>query len=169
MSIKVLDVIDEAGAKQFNKDVKSGLTFVLYYSPQCGHCVELKPEWDAMIENIKQKYRGDALLAKVRADMMKNITCDKEVIGFPTMFLLENGGKKKEYNSSRTRDALEKFAQEELKLLKKQMCGKSRKHRRHRRRKTRRRKTRRRVLRRRRKTKKRRRRRRTSTRRRNRR
>jgi len=101
--------------------------------------------------------------------MMKSITCDKDVKGFPTMFLLENGGKKKEYNSSRTRDALEKFAREELKLLKIQAGGKSRKHRRHRRRKTRRRKTRRRVLRRRRKTKKRRRRRRTSTRRRNRR
>ena len=55
MGLIFLDVDNEESAKQFNKDVKHGLTFVLYYSPQCGHCVELKPEWDAMIKNIKQK------------------------------------------------------------------------------------------------------------------
>ena len=113
-----LDVEDNASGDRFNRLVKNKPTFVLFFSPQCGHCKELEPEWNAMKEKLKTQYEGDMLLASIRHDMMDKVKCDKEIEGFPSMFVLENGKKKKEYIGERKKKNLLKFIEDNFSVSK---------------------------------------------------
>ena len=146
--MEFIDVKDSDSCDEFNHHVKTKPTFVLFYSPQCGHCQSLEPKWDKMTEILEKDYKGDMMVSRVRNDLMENINCDKNIKGFPTMFVLEIGGKKiREHSGSRETVDLVKFVEDNFPIRKKEQRG-------GRRRKTRRRKTRRRKTRRRKKRRK---------------
>lgn len=85
------------------------LSVTLYYADWCGHCVNFKPEWEKIGENIKKlknKYKdiniilekySDKDLEKINGGTINN----ERIQGFPTIkFTLEVNGKKKEYDYS---------------------------------------------------------------------
>ena len=135
-----LDVIDKPSSNKFNTLILQQPTVVQFFSPGCGYCQQLEPEWDSLKKTLKEKYEGDMMLARVREDMIGEVKCDKSIEGFPTIFVLEKGKKKKEFGKDRNAGELLKFIEENISISKKSQGG-GRGRRRRRRRRVGRRKT----------------------------
>jgi thiol-disulfide isomerase/thioredoxin len=125
-----IDVVDTDSSKRFNTLVKQKPTLAQFFSPGCGYCDELKPEWDSLEAMLKEKYDGDMMIARVRADMMDSVKCDKNIRGFPTIFVLEKGKKRGEFTKTRNASSLLEFIGENFKISKKSQGGGGRKRRR---------------------------------------
>ena len=154
-----IQVNNEEGFERFKHHVirNKNSCFAMFRMDGCGHCVELKPEW----EKIKTKVPRSLILAEIDSDYSSKITDligSDEIMGYPTLTAIKGGKKIIEFSGDRTENEL-------LKFIKNQFGNNNRgKRRKSRRRKSRRRKSRKRKSRRRqsRKRKKRRKRRRKS-------
>jgi len=88
------------------------LLLLRYHSPLCGHCTDMKPEWD----NVKNDPRLKNANIKV-VDAHVNITNntkhpsaqDVSQKGVPTIYLIK-GNEMKEYTGDRTKDEIVSFA-----------------------------------------------------------
>lgn len=129
-----LDVIDNQSCNKFNALIMEQPTVVQFFSPGCGYCDQLKPEWNSLHEILKEQYKGDMLLARVHADMIKNVKCDKDIEGFPTIFVLKKGKKRGEFSGDRNANELLKFIEKHIDIQKKGQKGGVRSRRRSRRR-----------------------------------
>ena len=130
--MQIIDVIDEKSSTQYNKLVKNKPTLVQYFSPHCHYCKQLESQWDTFIKRMKANYDGNIMIARVRNDMMDNCEGDKDIKGFPTIFILEKGKKTKEYEGDRSADDILKFVKENFKIQAKKQKGGRRKKRRRR-------------------------------------
>jgi len=128
-----LDVIDKPSCNTFNALIMQKPTVVQFFSPGCGYCDQLKPEWNSLQEMLKKQYKGDMLLARVHADMIQNVECDKDIEGFPTIYVLKKGKKKKEFGGDRNAQELLKFIEKHIGIKKKGQKGSGRRRRRRRR------------------------------------
>merc|ERR1712183_571794 len=103
-------------AKNFEESVKSGVSFVKFFAPWCGHCKRLAPTW----EELARKYEGNSgvVIAHVdcaAADNTNRPLCDAQgVNGFPTLNIYKEGVKAEEYNGKRDLAELEKFVEKHL-------------------------------------------------------
>ena len=118
-----LDVIDNQSCNKFNALIMEQPTVVQFFSPGCGYCDQLKPEWNSLHEILKGQYKGDMLLARVHADMIKNVKCDKDIEGFPTIFVLKKGKKRGEFSGDRNANELLKFIEKHIDIQKKGQKG----------------------------------------------
>ncbi|XP_060526994.1 thioredoxin domain-containing protein 5 homolog [Cylas formicarius] len=104
----------ELNADNFGEGVKSGLTFVEFFSPWCGHCKRLAPTW----ENLGKKFHkyGGVTIAKVdcTADGNREFCNQQEIEGFPSLFLYKDGEKISEYSGSRSLEDLFDFVNQHL-------------------------------------------------------
>jgi protein disulfide-isomerase/protein disulfide-isomerase A6 len=136
-----INVKDIPSSQQFNQLVKQKPTLTFFYSPNCGYCVELEPEWNALENILKKQYQGNMMVARIHQDMINDLQCDKDIKGFPTIFVLKNGKKKKEYTGERKHMDLLKFIKKNFSIKpirrKKSLHGGSSRRRRRRRHKTR--------------------------------
>lgn len=76
---------------------KEEITFTLYYVEWCPHCKVVKPEWEKLendpeLEHIK--------ITKINCEENEDIVQEKNIEGFPTI-LLNNNGKEEAYNGNR--------------------------------------------------------------------
>lgn len=93
----------------FNNAITSGVTFVKFFAPWCGHCRRIAPTW----EDLARKTVGntDITIAEVdcTSEASKELCTQEGVEGYPTMILYKDGEKVEEYNGSRELDALYTF------------------------------------------------------------
>ena len=112
-NLVIIDVVNKKTADRFNSAMKDQPSIVLYFSPQCGHCVALEPEWEIFINQMKSEHPDKGLIARVRADAIQHISSYKNIKGFPTILALKSGGGLvKEYKYPRKAHYLKKFALE---------------------------------------------------------
>ena len=117
--ILVFDVIDKDSVDRFNELIKKKHAFVQFYSPTCGYCHALEPEWDRLTATLKKRYNGDIIVVRVRSDMMEHINADKQIAGFPTIFVLEKGKKINEFKEKREARSIIKFCEKKFQNKKK--------------------------------------------------
>ncbi|KAI9560271.1 hypothetical protein GHT06_014286 [Daphnia sinensis] len=88
----------------FENGIASGVTFVKFYAPWCGHCKRMSPTWDEL--GTKFVGKSGVKIAKVDCTEGSNrqLCADQKVNGFPTMFLYSNGAKVEEYDGNRSLD-----------------------------------------------------------------
>ena len=115
MIIKKLDVMDvnNSNISQFNNKVNTEPSVVCFHANWCGHCQQLKPEWDKMVNNI-DKNSLSGLLARVEEKNMGSANCDSDIMGYPTIRVFKGGKKIKDYSGKRDAKNLEEFVKKTL-------------------------------------------------------
>lgn len=90
---------------------KEGLSnqkeFVLIHMEGCGHCKTLMPEWQEASKNNKTDINMRAV--EMNQDDGPELCKKHNINGFPTMIVLENGEKIKDYDGERNKDGLLSF------------------------------------------------------------
>ncbi|KAI1298129.1 Thioredoxin domain-containing protein 5 [Halotydeus destructor] len=101
------DLVATLTDQNFDKTIKSGVTFVEFYAPWCGHCKSLAPIWDDLAK--KMHGTADFRLAKVDCNQFEKLCDQHKVDGFPTLLLFKDGAQVVEYESDRSLETLHAF------------------------------------------------------------
>ena len=117
--------VNNKNAKIFQDQVKKQDAFVKYFSPTCPACIAMEDEWDDMCKDIDEKYNTDLILAQMDPTGMKelestDVHTDVEFV--PTIVILKNGKKHKEYNGTKNKEDMIKYLLDE-KLIHPKMKG----------------------------------------------
>ncbi|XP_030378517.1 thioredoxin domain-containing protein 5 homolog [Scaptodrosophila lebanonensis] len=107
---KKLNVQSLNGDGVFDQTIASGITFVKFYAPWCGHCQKLQPTWEQLATATHASGQG-IVIAKVdcTAPENKQICIDQQVEGYPTLFLYKDGKRQNEYEGSRSLPELQAY------------------------------------------------------------
>jgi len=103
------DNVLKLGQDNFDDSVATGMTFVKFFAPWCGHCRNLAPTW----EDLANKYssQSDIKIAKVDCTE-ENALCSRySVRGYPTLLLFRGGVKVAEFEKARSLDSLSDFVE----------------------------------------------------------
>jgi len=91
-----------------NNLLQKNKSVVFFVAPWCGHCKALEPTLNKIMGRFSTS-RRDGLIARVPEGNIKNLNCDKDVRGFPTIRVLNNGKKEKDYTGPRDEHSLNAF------------------------------------------------------------
>jgi len=91
-----------------NNLLQKNKAVVFFVAPWCGHCRALEPTLNKIMGRFSTS-RRDGLIARVSEGNVKNLNCDKDIRGFPTIRVLNNGKKEKDYEGSRDESSLNSF------------------------------------------------------------
>ncbi len=94
------------------KKLKNFTGVILIFHPSCGHCIQLKPNW----EQMKQETNPRVHIMEINGEgmsehsMLSNSVAGKNTDGFPTIIGLRNGKIHLKFNEERTIPNMIKFA-----------------------------------------------------------
>ena len=88
--------------------LKDGDWMVLYYADWCGHCQSMKPEWQKVVNKMKNK--NIVNVAEVESNHINSLINKPQVNGFPTIKMYNSGIEKANFEEERVADKMEKFA-----------------------------------------------------------
>merc|ERR1719342_840415 len=100
----------------FEEKTKTGVAFVKFFAPWCGHCKRLAPTW----EQLAQKFETVAGVTIAHVDCTAGDNANRElcnsngVNGFPTLNIYKDGVKVEEYNGKRDLSQLQEFVEKHL-------------------------------------------------------
>ena len=114
---------------QFNREVKNLPLFVKVHHPNCGHCIQLKPEWDKLVSILKKQNLGNFAIVDIHSDALKNINFEglQNIQGFPTIRVIKNKKLIKEYSGNRTAIAMLNFCKKNFNFTKTKKTKKTKK------------------------------------------
>lgn len=95
-------------AKQLSELLKDGDWMVLYYAEWCGHCNAMKPEWEKVVEKLKET--GKINVADVKSDFIDSLLHKPKIEGFPTIKMYNKGREVAKFEDERSAAKIEKFA-----------------------------------------------------------
>jgi len=104
----------------FAKLTKTGVAFVKFFAPWCGHCKRLAPTW----EELAKHYQDNAGVTIGHVDCTADDNANRElcneqgVNGFPTLNIYKDGEKVDEYSGKRELEALVAFVESHSKVEK---------------------------------------------------
>lgn len=98
----------------FDHGIQSGVTFIKFFAPWCGHCKRLAPTWEELGKKFISNPSVNIVKVDCTVEASKSLCSEQEVDGFPTLFLYKNGEKISEYKGSRTLDDLHDFVTQHL-------------------------------------------------------
>ena len=92
--------------------VKKLTGILLIFHPGCGHCVQMRPEWEAMKDRLPPGTRVielDGSQMSQHKELLRNPII-RRTQGFPSIFKLHNGTMTEEYQGPRVAGDMHKFA-----------------------------------------------------------
>lgn len=97
------------GNAEMNKVMgkNDNVSFTLYYVDWCPHCKSIKPDWEKLEKDKELKHIN---INKVNCEENEEIVQEKNIEGFPTI-LLNNNGKEEAYNGGREYADFKKYLQ----------------------------------------------------------
>ena len=110
--VEIISIEPEQG-KEFDELIneKGNVSFVKFHQPKCPHCINMKEAWEDLGKLLQDKCKDDISLIEVNGHALSESKSDvsKEIRGFPTIMILEDGKKKVEYSGDRTTEDMLKF------------------------------------------------------------
>ena len=91
-----------------NNLLQKNKSVVFFVAPWCGHCQRLEPTLNKLMGRFST-LRNDGVIARINEGEIKNMNIDKEIQGFPTIRVLNNGKKEQDYNGPRDEESLNRF------------------------------------------------------------
>jgi thiol-disulfide isomerase/thioredoxin len=111
MYMKIL-YVNDTNAQHFDNENKKHPVFAKYFSPTCPACIAMESEWDDMCKDIDTKYNTDMIMAQIDPQGMnelENMKTHSDVAYVPTIMILKNGQKVKEYEGEKRKDKMLQF------------------------------------------------------------
>ena len=111
-----VEKIEPGNYKEGLRRIRNTRCVVLVFHPQCGHCVELRPKWEAM----KQLANPNANIVEINgSDMhsrreMSASAVGRGTEGFPSMMLMDKGKIISRYNGERSPEKLAEFVNQSV-------------------------------------------------------
>ncbi len=96
----------------FDRYVQKTPAFVKFYSPNCFHCTNMAPAWDALEKHTERGVQRNVIIVEVHEQAIPSIRseCARKIMGFPTIMVVKPGGYPgKEYHGSRDTKSLLDF------------------------------------------------------------
>ena len=96
----------------FDRYVQKTPAFVKFYSPNCFHCTNMAPAWDALEKHTERGVQRNVIIIEVHEQALPSIRseCARNIMGFPTIMAVKPGGHSgKEYHGSRDTKSLLNF------------------------------------------------------------
>lgn len=95
-------------------ELKKKHGIVLFYMNGCGHCETMKPSWNKLIMELKDKHKNEIILAAIESssmDMFKTHGINPAVSGFPTILYFQPGrhNMPEHYKGDRSYEDLKKW------------------------------------------------------------
>ena len=106
-----VEKIEPGNYKEGLRRIRNTRCVVLVFHPQCGHCVELRPKWEAM----KQIANPNAKIVEINgSDMHSSREMSASAVGrgtegFPSVMLMDQGKIISRYNGERSPEKLAEF------------------------------------------------------------
>jgi len=87
---------------------------VLFYMNGCGHCVTMKPAWNKLINELKEKHKNEIILGAIESggmDIFNKHGLNPSVSGFPTIlyFNPNKPDKPESYSGDRSYEDMKKW------------------------------------------------------------
>jgi thiol-disulfide isomerase/thioredoxin len=73
-------------AEGFSSENKYRYTFIKFYTPWCGYCKRLQPEW----RKLQNKYSDKIGFEEYNCDIQKQMCSRHDVTGYPTLKIRDN-------------------------------------------------------------------------------
>jgi len=132
MYMKIL-YVNDTNAQHFDNENKKHPVFAKYFSPTCPACIAMESEWDDMCKDIDTKYNTDMIMAQIDPQGMNKLEGMKthsDVAYVPSIMILKNGQKVKEYEGEKRKDKMLQFLLDNGLITPKRggSCSKSRQH-----------------------------------------
>mmetsp|Transcript_21818 Transcript_21818/g.31859 ORF Transcript_21818/g.31859 Transcript_21818/m.31859 type:complete len:226 (+) Transcript_21818:183-860(+) len=100
-------------SRNFDSSISDGNSWLVeFYSPWCGHCKRFAPTYDSVATTLHQTTQNDErkiMVAKVDGSKEKALASRFSVRGYPSFFLVD-GWDVYEFEGSRSKEAMIKFA-----------------------------------------------------------
>ncbi len=109
--MKVINISETDGYK-FDKEVNKKYNFIKFYHPNCHHCIAMSETWKTLPNKLDKKKYGNLNIVQIHANALSDINsnCSKNILGFPTIRMVEPGGEHyKEFNGERDINSLKEF------------------------------------------------------------
>jgi hypothetical protein len=95
-------------------ELKKKHGIVLFYMNGCGHCETMKPSWNKLITELKDKHKNEIILGAIESgsmDMFKTHGINPAVSGFPTILYFQPGrhNMPEHYKGDRSYEDLKKW------------------------------------------------------------
>lgn len=104
--------VNDVNAQHFDNENKKYPVFAKYFSPTCPACIAMESEWDDMCKDIDKKYNTDMIMAQIDPQGMnklENMKTHSDVAYVPTIMILKNGQRVKEYEGEKQKDKMIQF------------------------------------------------------------
>jgi thioredoxin-like negative regulator of GroEL len=88
-----------------NKLLSERKAVIFFVAPWCGHCKQLEPTIDSLMGRFKN-YKNPGVIARVEESEIPNFNYDNEIQGYPTIRIMSNGKKIKDYEGPRDENSL---------------------------------------------------------------
>ena len=110
--MKIIDLYNKKNIDNEKKLLKTNTSLVGIFSKDCIHCNNMKSEWNNLKNKLKKINNKNSMMLSMDYNLlnifnMKSLT--NSIKGLPTILILKNGKKIKEYSGDRTSNNMEKF------------------------------------------------------------
>ena len=108
-----LKVGSDADAINLSKIINDGDWMVLYYAEWCGHCKDMKPEWQKVVSNFNNKKTNSNKIniAEIESKHIDKLPNKPSIEGFPAIKMYNDGKEVANFeNAQRIASKIQEFA-----------------------------------------------------------